>query len=300
MELNDIGLKDLGAVKKNCLYINDNKAVTRQKELYKVNDVLGAEVSQKLYFETKEDMNGIYYNVYCDYGFICYALNMSFSKWATIDEAIKRLSIPENQLEYEFMKNIILNNAKNGNFVNVAEIRLLSLDGEHEDVIQTLVNCRHEYLENRRKKDEEERQQKLIKATEKYNTMLADFNNTLAEAEKMILDKKQVINKEIELPTLDEHYVYTEEKSLILELFKKHSIKIPLKTQGWINKALYSIKWMDAINNYSYDYYTSSKNSTVFSEYLEKLINSIKKQNGFIVYEKEPIQFDFTGFTGAV
>ena len=56
---------------------------------------------------------------------------------------------------------------------------------------------------------------------------------------------------------------------------KKHNINVPLKTQGWINQALSTIKYNEEYG-WSYIYYSSSADSTVFMKYLKELVNKVK------------------------
>lgn len=63
-------------------------------------------------------------------------------------------------------------------------------------------------------------------------------------------------------------------KSVILYLMKKYSINIPLRTQGWINKALAYVDW-NYNGKITYGYYKSSRDSKVFWEYLQELERKI-------------------------
>ncbi len=56
---------------------------------------------------------------------------------------------------------------------------------------------------------------------------------------------------------------------------KKHNINVPMKTQGWINQALTEI-YFDEEYGWSYKYYKSSADSTVFHKYLKQLVEVIR------------------------
>ena len=57
---------------------------------------------------------------------------------------------------------------------------------------------------------------------------------------------------------------------------KIYEIKIPLKTQGWINNALASIFYDIEDGKISYTYYKSSANSNVFRKYLSEFVGKVK------------------------
>lgn len=51
------------------------------------------------------------------------------------------------------------------------------------------------------------------------------------------------------------------ENTVILMAMKKNGINIPIKTQGWINKALAKIYFLEN-GEISYSYYSNHKDST--------------------------------------
>ena len=63
---------------------------------------------------------------------------------------------------------------------------------------------------------------------------------------------------------------------------KKYDINVPLKVQGWINKALANIVYDAEYDDYSYQYYKSSADSKVFARYLYQLVYKIKEKHGII------------------
>lgn len=265
-------------VKKNCLYIStrENKAVTRQKELYPVASF--TQNQNNLYFEVVDMSVGQQlFKVYIDYGFITYDLHLSFYEYHTPEEIQNRFnSIPADQFEYEYMKERIVESANKNQFVNVAQIKLLEIAGEKQELIDTLIKSRQEYINAKEEKEKREYNARVEKATMQYNELIQEYNNALLAAEQAILNKSKVVNKEMVMPELDGAYVYKNDKSLVLELFKKFEIKVPLKTQGWINAALAEIKFNDDAT-ITYSYFSSSKNSTVFMKYLQQLEIAIQE-----------------------
>jgi hypothetical protein len=61
-----------------------------------------------------------------------------------------------------------------------------------------------------------------------------------------------------------------------MQLFREYEISVPLKTQGWIIKALHSIEFDEQRDRWSYRYFKDSRNSTVFSKYLILLVSAIQ------------------------
>lgn len=119
-------------------------------------------------------------------------------------------------------------------------------------------------LENQRR--DEERESKRIA---KEQAEKAEYEQAIKTAEGKILNKETVGNADIQ------------GKSLIMQLFREHNIPIPLKTQGWIINALADIHYNENRERWSYTYFNSSKNSTVFSDYLPLLVSAVQTKQQF-------------------
>lgn len=124
-----------------------------------------------------------------------------------------------------------------------------------------------------RKKERQEENAKFVK---EHNKVVI---NQIKKAEQAIINKQKVDN--IQITIYKSKYEYNS-TSLILHLMKIHGIDVPLKTQGWINNALADIFYNAENDEYSYTYYSSSKNSEVFGKYLSVLISKIKEKYGII------------------
>ena len=94
-----------------------------------------------------------------------------------------------------------------------------------------------------------------------------EYEQAIKTAENKIINKQTVSNTSIH------------GKSLIMQLFREYEISIPLKTQGWIIKALHSIEFDEKRNSWSYRYFKDSSNSTVFSKYLTLLVSAIQAKH---------------------
>lgn len=96
-----------------------------------------------------------------------------------------------------------------------------------------------------------------------------EYSQAIRSAEEKILKKQTVLNSDIQ------------DKSLVMQLFREHDISVPLKTQGWIIKSLHSLEYDVKRDEWSYRYYKSSKNSTVFFDYLNRLVSAVQTKQQF-------------------
>jgi len=117
----------------------------------------------------------------------------------------------------------------------------------------------------------------------------------IVRTEQAIINKQNVTNEDI---TIYKSRYDSNTTSLILHMMKLYNINVPLKTQGWINKALANISYNENIETYIYSYFNrNSKNSEVFYYYLEQLIKAIKVKYN-VVEEKEETDPDMKHLFG--
>lgn len=134
---------------------------------------------------------------------------------------------------------------------------------EHNAPIRAKRDAEHEEYEAMRKAEREEfdRRQR-----EKYE-------NAIAEAKAKLKAHKEVQNVNITNP--DTGW----ETSVVLHLMKENGIKVPLKTQGWINDTLASL--VPQPEGYSYRYFKrkNCKESSVFHKYLNEFYEVMSNGN---------------------
>ncbi len=94
-----------------------------------------------------------------------------------------------------------------------------------------------------------------------------EYHQAIAKAEQDILSGGQVLNTDIQ------------GKSLVMQLFREHEIAVPLKTQGWIIKSLYSIYYSQTGDFWNYRY--SGNDSAVFRGLMIQLIEAVKTKEQF-------------------
>jgi hypothetical protein len=256
---------------KKCLYISDNKATVRHQQLTCIADLLQDEKYRNVYVEENKNDYG---EVFVDLGFICMGTGRTMDRKTDaegIEYSIQELAT----ITIETYKAYITKCFNTNQFINVAEIKLMELAGESTEYIQTLTEHRQKVLDLRAK-EHKEREEKRERENEEY---VEQQNNKVTEmvikAEQAIINKEKVQNKDI---TVCKSKYDSNSLSLVLYLMKQYDIKVPLKTQGWINQALADIFYDKDCNEWTYTYYTSSANSTVFQKYLDELIEKVNKK----------------------
>jgi len=266
--MNTINFSAYETVTKKCLYINnDNKAVTHNKELYSLSEITGNATLQNFYiFPYFRYDEFDYAELYEDCGFVTTRIQ-SIHNW-TIQELVN--AVTDYPQGYTGKKELVQMKLQNKGFISVQDIKFAELAGEQQEYIDTLIQARLNFYALRQAQEEQEQQEKQRIEQEKLKEKQKKLDATIVLAEHKIMNSEILSNDEIEVYTT----AGETETTLVLYLMKKYGIKVPLKTQGWINKALANLKFID--NEYSYNYYTTSKNSTVFRDYLSQLVQAIK------------------------
>jgi len=260
---------------KKCLYIKDNKAVVRNKELICIAELINDDTYKNLYIEktTKQDAG-----VYIDLGII-YVYIRSITGDASHEDIKYYLNNATNYTLEMALENIY-NRKTNNQFVNVADIKLVELSGATEQEVQGLIAYRQEWYDRKAKEDQEKKikqEQEDKDYTDSKNKIVEDL---VSQAEQAILNNQKVNNKEI---TVYKSRYESNDTSLILHMMKLYEIKIPIKTQGWINQALANIFYDENDGKVSYSYYKSSANSNVFRKYLNEFVGKVQVKYGVYV-----------------
>ena len=165
----------------------------------------------------------------------------------------------------------------NNQFVNVADIRLVELSGATEQEVQGLIDYRQEWYDRKAKEEQEKkiiREQEDKEYIDSKNKIVCEL---ISQAEQAIINNQKVNNKEI---TIYKSRYESNDTSLVLHMMKLYEIKIPIKTQGWINQALASIFYDAEDGKISYIYYKSSANSNVFRKHLNEFVGKVHCKYG--------------------
>lgn len=274
-ELQNINFEGLETVRRQCITFakDGNTIVKPYKTLYNVEQITGKAEHKTLYFEVVKGKEAWEENSYClfeDLGKICSEVDWIPKHW-TLEEFTEKIG-NWGYLGEEGLFKRLKESEENGYYINLLDIQLCI-------ILDKLELAKHyaEYRENRIKAREEkeakeraEREAIEREEEEKHN---AEVKKTIEEAENIIRTQGTLYNEEFE------------GKTIVLYLFKKYGVNVPIKTQGWINNALAKVWFEDG--KITYGYYTTSKNSTVFIKYLKQLEYAILKEYGDITEEKE-------------
>ncbi len=160
---------------------------------------------------------------------------------------------------------IYINNKINtGNFIKNTELKVIELHGDL-DLLQRAKQAKMDFLQAREDQHKQEEAQREAERKAEQEAEKVAFEKLIADYEQKIINKEPFSNAEIETPE-------GKETTIILYLCQKYGLNIPLKTQGWINNGLAKIEWKNTEDKeITYSYYTTSKNSTVFFDYLKQL-----------------------------
>lgn len=259
---------------KKTLYIKNNKAIIRKQPLKSLSDVTGIDKYNNIYIEAEPKDK--YVELYLDLDIIHMNIGNTIRLDCLDDTNTKNLLDFLSTFTLEKYKEMIEGNLKENKWINTAEIKLMELAGESEEYIQKLWKHRDyvkELTDKERQEKEEQRRKEEQEYVESQNKIVDDL---ITQAEQSILNKETVFNEEITIYNDITNRYDSNTTSLILHLFKLYDIKVPLKTQGWINEVLYCLKYSNS--NWSYQYYNSSNDSTVFYKYLDKLITAVEEK----------------------
>lgn len=250
---------------KKCLYIKDNKAVVKNKEL-----ILVPEFSNLYYITNKPITENNSSEVYVDFGIVYYFIgNYNLSQLQRVKDKIEAYTLEFCLQEIRESKNKCM-------FVNVAQIKLIELSGASQEEVQGLIDYREDWYNAKALEEQERREQREQEDRQYIAEQNKKVEDLILQVEQAILNKQEVKNVDVQI--YKSRY-NSNTLSLILYTMKQNNINVPLKTQGWINKALTKIEYNQEWNDYSYRYYKSSANSNVFPKYLNQLIKVIKEKH---------------------
>ena len=189
----------------------------------------------------------------------CESYMLALDHHHRLDEIKKWLAGLENGIksEVERLFNQSLTNPQK--YANYAHANILNRFDEAKAHNEPILEARRHENE---KRDEEYKE----KLAEQENEAKERYAHAIKAAEQGIMNRHKVHNSEID------------GKSLIMQLFREHEISVPLKTQGWIIGSLYDIYFDAKDDEWTYQYYKTSKNSTVFQKYLLLLVEAVNSK----------------------
>lgn len=145
-----------------------------------------------------------------------------------------------------------------GWFIRNTELMILEMIGEKELAVQ-YDKQKKEMLEERRRQEQErkaeaERQEKI------------EQERRQKEHEEKIKAAETAIKNRLPLKNTD---------GIILDLMRRHGVKVPLRTQGWILDTLTSVCWDDGHLMYTYRKSKNGKGSRAVGKCLGELVAAI-------------------------
>lgn len=264
MEIREVNFETLQSVRKKCITFakDGNTVVKPYKTMYNMEQITNNPAHKNLYIEVKKQKETwkeeTEYYLFDDLGKIC-----NYQGRFDEDITLERLSELINKYPF-FGKDGLLKQLKeaeeNGRYINKVDIELCFTLGEAE-LAKHYAEYREKKIAEREERIKAEQAKKEAKEREEEQEYLAKIEKVLLDAEDAIKTKTTFVNNKID------------DTTIVLRLFKKYGINVPIKTQGWINKALARIFYKDG--EISYSYLKTSNDSTVFYEYLKELENKI-------------------------
>ena len=231
MILEEVDFNKFSAVKVKCMdFSQDGKsAVRRWLELYPVEILTGADETKGLYVEVRENSNFTDYIVWNDCeGKIAVKFYHVFEDkdLSELSEFLCRNTMYKGSEGY---KRMLAQKEANGGYINLVDIAAMSYLGE-VDLAEHYQQYRKNFLQQKEQRDLEKRRQEELEQKRQEEERQKALEAKMAEAEECVKGNRLVKNE-----LLDNG------KHIILCLMKKYDIKVPLKTQGWINSKLVNV-----------------------------------------------------------
>lgn len=268
--MEDIDFTTLETVRKKCLYFapRGNQVVMGYKNLFPIEDITG--IKANLYIEVSGNIksSSATYTMYDDLGVACIKSTLIPTDF-TSEDLIQKISSYQLRGK-EGLINRLAQMEQKGAFINMMEIEALRLLGK-EDLANHYAKYRDHFLENRRLLEEQQQEEDRKKEEEAAEKLREQIQSEVADVKQAIRKKEAVYNKILNIGVPGR-----QNPTIILYLMKQYGINIPLKTQGWINKALSKICFDG--DKITYCYSSKNKNSTVFYLYLAALEQKILEE----------------------
>lgn len=262
MKIKEINFDTMESIRKKCItFAKDGNTVVRPyRTLYNVENITHDTTHKNLYFEVvkgRESWEETHYQVWEDLQVICISQGW-VQGFLDISEFSKKiLGYPYLGIDGFYKK--LEETERNGRYINKIDIEVCALLG-NIDLVMHYSEYRGNQIAEKETKRQAEAAERERKEREEEEKRLAEIERTISEVENNIFHQKEFKNTKVD------------EKSVINMLMEKYGIKVPLRTQGWINSKLAMIIFDDN-GDISYKFYGKSQreNSTVFRKYLKDL-----------------------------
>lgn len=227
------------------------------KPYKKLVPLTGIEVDTNLYLEFFSDNYGLSFNLYDELSDNI-IIKIGFNIRCSEDKTLKEFQANIYKYPY-FGKNgfikRIMEYFDNGTYINLCEIETLKGISEFE-LAQKAIDYRAERIKIQEQKYAEEDKQRRERYEKEKEERQKEIDDQVARCIDAVRNKKEYRNEDL----------ISGERTVVLQAMKEKGIKIPIKTQGWINKALSRICFENG--EITYRYYSKHKDSSVFYKYL--------------------------------
>lgn len=256
--------------KKAYYYKKDGNTVAYgYKNMCPLEVITRSESHKGLYLEIQ---NGEIYSIWTEIDGVIFR-SCTYSGWDTLKKLNENLICVGKE---EFLKKleVLEENHDYIRQLDITVVKALGYDDLAEHYAGYMSMIRQEMETERQKMKLEEK----IRLEEKEKKRQEAFDRQLLEAENSILKKNKVEN------------VRTDKGgSLFLELFKANGIKLPLRTQGWVNDILAEVTFKFD-GSITYCYYSRGNDSRVFRDYLRRLEQKIFEKHGICKNANESVE----------
>lgn len=268
MTLSEFNFDDMETVRKRCImYANDGNTVVKHwRDLYPLEIITFHSEFKGFYLDV---VNGDYktdYRLYNDLGndLILYDW---ISGWKNIEkEVIDQLVIYLPYIGLEGYKKYLAHRESKNAWINNSHIKALIDCGEIE-----LARYYTEYHEDQLKAKEERERKRHEEYINRQAELEKQRQNEIAEK---VFNAERNFREKVDVQNIDCNGI-----SIILYLMRKYGIKVPLRTQGWLNNTLAFVKWYENGKLY-YSYFKKKgcKGSQSAFKYLKELEKAINKE----------------------
>lgn len=250
MKLKQIDFNGVESVRKKCVTFakDGNRMVKPYKTVYSMERITHDPRHRNVYIETC--MNDLEYRLRLWDCLENFCISIGYVSGENTIEEVAQIINGLQYLGIEGFLNHVREKKESGKYIKKTEIEACRMLGK-ADYAQEYENYMEAYkkrLEEEWNKEEKEREELEERRKAEHRK---EMESKFAKAEEAIKKRQVLMN------------VPMENSTLILQLMKRYGIKIPLKTQGWINKALARI-FFDENGKITYCYYKGSKDSAVF------------------------------------
>lgn len=263
MEIREINFEELQSVRKKCITFakDGNKIVKPYKTLYSLEQITHDQSHKNLYIEVIKGQYRNDYLLFDDLEIICIPADR-IPDLLTIEEISDRLSKYNYFGTDGFFRRLEMLEA-NHQHISMLHIEICKMLGK-SDLAEHYAEYRTKRIEQQNARIEQARLEREAQKKEEEKRKVEEIENKIHDVLESFQKHTKVQNFDVD------------GKSVILYLMKKYGINIPLRTQGWINKALVYVDW-NYNGKITYGYYKSSRDSKVFWEYLQELERKISE-----------------------